>query len=513
MDAAKEQFIQSIADAVKVLAPKYGICVVSPIVAQACLESAYGTSEKAKHHNYFGLKYRKDRVSCHSGYFSDGGSEQNADGSYTPIQTDWYAFADLFSGVEGYMQFINIDRYKNLKGVTDPHRYLELIKEDEYATSLDYVVNVWRVVETWNLTKYDKEEGTMKYTAANPPLQCFMRQSSWYKGAGSVEVKGVLWHSTGANNPTLKRYVQPDDNAADKAKMLALLGMNQYKNDWNHIEHQAGVNAWIGKLASGEVTTVQAGPWDKKAWGCGSGSKGSCNNGWIQFEICEDALNDKDYFDKVYKEAVELTAYLCKLYGLDPNGTVMYNGVKVPVILCHADSCKLGLGSNHGDVLHWFPKFGKSMQTARDDVAALLKQTTTTPAASNTTIGELYRVRKTWNDSKSQIGAYASLDNAKDTVNKNPGYAAFNSAGVQVYPAVATAKPEENTGNKASGVYQKLGDVPSAYRPTIKKLMEKGALGGYSDPDPNDLEDNIINVSEDYCRVMVSLDRLGVLDK
>lgn len=212
----------------------------------------------------------------------------------------------------------------------------------------------------------------MKYTSANPPLQCFMRQSTWYKEAGTTKVKGVLWHSTGAPNTALKRYVQPDDNAADRAKMLELLGVNKNGNDWNHIYRGAGVHAWIGELASGEVTTVQAGPWDKKAWGCDSGKKGSCNDGWIQFEICEDKLNDPVYFEKIYREGVELTAYLCKLYDLNPNGTVTYNGVKVPVILCHQDSYKLGLGSNHGDVLHWLPNFGKSMQTVRDDVAALL---------------------------------------------------------------------------------------------------------------------------------------------
>ena len=42
--------------------------------------------------------------------------------------------------------------------------------------------------------------------------------------------------------------------------------------------------------------------------------------------------------------------------------------------------------------------------------------------------------------------------------------------------------------------------------------MERGALIGYSDPDPNSLEDNVLNISEDYCRVMATLDRYGVLD-
>ena len=30
---------------------------------------------------------------------------------------------------------------------------------------------------------------------------------------------------------------------------------------------------------------------------------------WLQFEICEDNLRNKDYFESTYKEAVELTAY------------------------------------------------------------------------------------------------------------------------------------------------------------------------------------------------------------
>jgi hypothetical protein len=71
-----------------------------------------------------------------------------------------------------------------------------------------------------------------------------------------MTVKGVLWHSTGANNPTLKRYVQPGDNDANRAEMLKLLGKNSNGNDWNHISVEAGLNAWIGELADGTVTSI-----------------------------------------------------------------------------------------------------------------------------------------------------------------------------------------------------------------------------------------------------------------
>lgn len=212
----------------------------------------------------------------------------------------------------------------------------------------------------------------MKYNEKNKPLVCMMTQSTCYKGTRKFTPKGVLWHSTGANNPTLKRYVQPDDNAADKSYWLNLLGKNAYANDWNHIDRQAGLNFWIGKLADGTVAAVQTMPWDYRPWGCGNGSKGSCNDTHIQFEICEDGLNDKNYWNAVYKEACEMTAYLCKLFCIDPKGTISYNGLQVPTIIDHTGSHSMGLGSNHGDVQHWSRKYGVTMDSVRNDVAALL---------------------------------------------------------------------------------------------------------------------------------------------
>ncbi len=205
--------------------------------------------------------------------------------------------------------------------------------------------------------------------------------STCYKGTKVMAPLGVLWHSTGANNNTLRRYVQPWDSTNSKehpentytnAEWIKVLGKNQYSNDWNHISVQAGLNCWIGKLADGTVATVQTMPWDYRPWGCGSGKKGSCNSGWMQFEICEDGLTNKDYFNAVYQEACETTAYYCKMYNIDPKGTVVFNGVTVPTILDHKTSCKLGLGSNHGDVEHWFKKHGKTLEDVRNDVAALM---------------------------------------------------------------------------------------------------------------------------------------------
>lgn len=230
----------------------------------------------------------------------------------------------------------------------------------------------------------------MKYSRSNPPLICMQTQSKCYRGTRPMTVRGVLWHSTGANNPNLSRYVQPSDAAVDKIKMIALIGKNKYGNDINHnIDRNMGVNAWVGKLADGSVATVQAMPWEFAPWGCGAGPKGSCNNGWIQFEICEDDLKNEEYALAVYNEACELTAYLCSLYGINPEGTVTLNGVKVPTILDHTTSNSLGLGSNHGDIAHWFPKYGKTLATIRKDVKALMGGAVNPPPVNTETLPTL----------------------------------------------------------------------------------------------------------------------------
>lgn len=216
----------------------------------------------------------------------------------------------------------------------------------------------------------------MKYNDKNPPIICMQTNSTCYKQTRIMDIKGVLWHCTGANNPYLKRYIQPLPSDENYDYLIQLLGVNKNGNDYNHTSYQSGLNAWIGKTQNGEVMAVQSMPWEYQPWGCGTRTSGgpSCNRGWIQFECNEDSLTDENYFNQIYKEGCELTAYLCKKYNLDPHGSVLFNGKQVPVILCHQDSYQLGFGSNHGDIYNWFNKYGKTMEDVRNDVAALMNE-------------------------------------------------------------------------------------------------------------------------------------------
>lgn len=201
-------------------------------------------------------------------------------------------------------------------------------------------------------------------------IQCLLTNNPCYKTGESFVPMGIMIHSTGANNPWVRRYVQPTPNSANYAEVRALLGANNNGNDWNHDNAywqkyfkknlNVCVHAFVGKLADGSVASVQTLPWDMRGWHSGSGKKGTANDSYLSFEICEDGLKDSKYFALVYKEAVQLTAYLCNLHNLDP----LADGV----IICHKEGYQRGIASNHGDVMHWFPKHGKNMDTFRQDV-------------------------------------------------------------------------------------------------------------------------------------------------
>lgn len=187
--------------------------------------------------------------------------------------------------------------------------------------------------------------------------QQLLTKNYCYTCAGVMKPKGVMVHSTGANNPRVSRYVPGDDE----------MGRNTGGNHWNQTNTEwrakfntvlnVCVHAFVGKFADGKVGTVQTLPWTMRGWHCG----GVGNNTHIGFEICEDGLTDPAYFKAVYQEAVELTAMLCQTYGLNP----LANGV----VLCHQEGYKRGIASNHADVLHWFPEHGKTMDNFRADVA------------------------------------------------------------------------------------------------------------------------------------------------
>ena len=196
---------------------------------------------------------------------------------------------------------------------------------------------------------------------------CMMTNSTCYREGSPAVPRGIVVHSTGAANPTLKRYVQPSEDDPMRDDILADLGKNKYANDWNHTTRYAGVHAFIGKNEKGEVETYQVLPYDRCAWGVGKGAKGSYNfdpTARLQFEICEDDLADAEYFTAAMREAQEYCAHLCKVFGFDP-----YRDIS-----SHYESYKAGYAGNHSDPHEWLKKHGRDMDWFRAEVARIMSR-------------------------------------------------------------------------------------------------------------------------------------------
>jgi len=198
-----------------------------------------------------------------------------------------------------------------------------------------------------------------------------MTNSDCYKQSETRPPCGVLWHSTAANNRRISRYVQPDDG---------LLGYNKHQNHWNQRMYNAAgkvvnksASGFIGLLGDGKtLATYQTQEWDKNPWTSGSGVNGNANKlGYIQFEICEDDHSSRDWAMRTYQEAVEVSAYLCQMFGWDPLGKNKYG---LPIITDHGDMGVAGYASKHTDIFRWWwSKFGLTMTQFRKDIAAEMK--------------------------------------------------------------------------------------------------------------------------------------------
>lgn len=193
--------------------------------------------------------------------------------------------------------------------------------------------------------------------------------SDCYKSGKKLAPTGIVVHSTGCNNPNLKRYV----NAP------AQLGKNVYKNWWgagtSYEQEQYGIpHAAIGYDKNKIVKVAQVLPFEMRCWGCGSGKNGSYNTSHIQFEICEDSLSNKAYFEAAFDLAARFCAELMR----------RYPAIKINNIVSHKEANARGYASAHGDPENWLSKFGKSMSWFREKVRGYCANTPAKPPVTPT---------------------------------------------------------------------------------------------------------------------------------
>lgn len=213
----------------------------------------------------------------------------------------------------------------------------------------------------------------------------YMTNNDCYKAGRKIAPKGIMVHSTATPGIMAKDWFARWNKS--------------YKA--GEIDRQVCVHAFVD-----DTEIYQYLPWDHRGWHAG----GSANNTHIGFEICEpagfcyvnnvmvgyDASKQEAYFRKAWENAVDLCVMLCQKFGLSEKD-----------IICHSEGYKMGIASNHADVMHWFPKHGENMDTFRAAVKRALEGALSLDRADKEK--KYYRV---------QVGAFSKRENAEELLRK-----------------------------------------------------------------------------------------------
>ena len=295
-------------------------------------------------------------------------------------------------------------------------------------------------------------------------IKNILTQNDCYRAGRKITVKGLMLHSVGCNQPNASVFLK----------------------NWN----RPGVAACVHGFIDGNTGVIyQTLPWNHRGWHGG----GSSNNTHIGVEMCEpsqikytggssfkcsDKAAARKVAERTYRAAVELFAYLCKEYKLNP----------LTQIVSHAEGYRKGIATNHGDPEHLWRGLGMSytMDGFRKDVKAAMAGGSS-PSGGGSSNRTIYRVRKSWKDEKSQIGAFESLKNAKKAC--KAGYSVYDSNGKAVY-----SKPASSSGAKFPYVIKvttdvlnvrKNADLQSAFVQTVKRgetytIVDEKMADGYT---------------------------------
>lgn len=195
-------------------------------------------------------------------------------------------------------------------------------------------------------------------------IKSILTKNPCYTAGKKITVKGLMLHSVGCPQPKAKVFV----------------------DNWNSASYdRACVHAFIDGNTGDVYQTL---PWNHRGWHSG----GYANNTHIGVEMCEpstikytggstftcsDYENAKYIVKKTYESAVELFAFLCEEYNLDP--------MKKGVIISHKEGHGLGWASNHGDPEHLWKQLGLSytMDTFRKAVKAKMNEEPATEAVND----------------------------------------------------------------------------------------------------------------------------------
>lgn len=156
-------------------------------------------------------------------------------------------------------------------------------------------------------------------------------------------------------------------------------------------------------IAIDDVEAIQGIPFNRNAWHAGDGVAGEGNRNYIAIEICY-SKSGGDKFTKAEQRAAKEVAALLKQFGWNINNVKKHQDFSNKY--CPHRTLDLGWQ-------RFLDMINKELNPSPD---------------------KFYRVRQSWENPSTQIGAFTIFDNAVKCADKNEGYSVFNSLGIKLYP-------------------------------------------------------------------------------
>lgn len=167
-----------------------------------------------------------------------------------------------------------------------------------------------------------------------------------------------------------------------------------------------------------------------------------CNRSWcssspendnrsITIEVANDVCSDAGQWhvsDKALAAVIELCVDICKRNGIEK---LNYTGDTSGNLTMHKWFAATGCPGPY--LSSKFPYIAEQVNK---------KLNGTTSSTPSTTKKELYRVRKSWTNAKSQIGVYSTLSAAKKAC--KVGYSVYDSSGKKVYSKTSSSTKKSN---------------------------------------------------------------------
>lgn len=415
------------------------------VTAQCALESGWGESEKCKFNNYLGIKYKPNRVTHFLGFARAGSFEYYSPEEAVPIEADWYTFSSIEQCMQGYVDFLSSSsRYAELFRVDSPETYIQVLGSTGYATDPAYTGKLLNILSDLKQLKLPdvntsntsiKEENTMSEIIS--PLAGEYIPSPNKNTPRDHKIDTITIHCMAGNTTA---HNCGSIFAKESRKGSSNYGIDSQGRIACYVEE--GSRAWTSNSKSNDMRAITI----------EVANDGGANTGWHVSDTALEAL-------------VSLLVDICQRNN-------------IPRLLWRADKTLIGQVDKQNMTVHrWFAKkscpgdylYNKHSEIA-DRVNKILEGSsenahiqgsnlsesdaaaTSSVNTTNTRVDNLYRVRLSWSDIKSQIGAFSSLQSAKSAC--KTGYTVYNSSGQAVYTNQSDSPSSSQPSADYAGLYK-----------------------------------------------------------